>query len=84
MSLVRSFSVNNTAAKLRIIPIFLIDLYRMGISPLFGPTCRFHPTCSAYARLAILKYGVVRGVLKSLVRISKCHPFHPGGYDPLD
>lgn len=84
MSLVRSFSMNNTVARLRIIPIFLIDIYRMGISPFFAPACRFHPTCSAYARLAILKYGVVRGVLKSLVRISKCHPFHPGGYDPLD
>jgi uncharacterized protein len=70
--------------KLRIIPVFFIYLYQMGISPFFGPTCRFHPTCSEYARLAILKYGLVRGCLKALVRISKCHPFHPGGYDPVE
>lgn len=84
MNLVRSFSVITTVSKLRFIPLVLIDIYRLGISPFFGPTCRFYPTCSAYARLAILKYGVVRGVLKSVVRISKCHPFHRGGYDPLD
>lgn len=80
----RSFSIKRAVRRLRIIPVALIDLYRIGISPFFGPACRFHPTCSAYARLAIVRYGVVRGTMKALVRVSKCHPFHPGGYDPVD
>ena len=80
----RSFSTKCAVHRLRIIPIALIDLYRIGISPFFGPACRFHPTCSAYARLAIVKYGVVRGTMKALARVAKSHPFHPGGYDPLD
>jgi putative membrane protein insertion efficiency factor len=81
---VRSFSIKSATRNVRIVPIFLIDLYRRGISPFFGPACRFHPTCSAYARTAILRYGVLRGGLKALIRVSKCHPFHPGGYDPVD
>ncbi len=80
----QSFLIKRAVMGLRIIPIALIDLYRVGISPFFGSACRFHPTCSAYARLAISEYGVIRGSLKALVRISKCHPFHPGGYDPVD
>lgn len=70
--------------RLRLIPIALLDFYGACISPLFGPTCRFHPTCSAYARLAIQKHGICRGLAKSLVRVAKCHPFHPGGFDPVD
>ncbi|HEY9162249.1 MAG TPA: membrane protein insertion efficiency factor YidD [Desulfomonilia bacterium] len=60
----------------------LIKFYRLAISPLFPSSCRFHPTCSQYAIDAINKYGAVRGMLKAGLRILKCHPLHPGGYDP--
>lgn len=49
---------------------------------LFGPGCRFQPTCSEYAAEAIEKYGIRKGTFKSLNRISRCHPWNPGGYDP--
>lgn len=61
----------------------LILGYRRYISPLKKPSCRFYPTCSQYALEAIDKYGVLKGLKLSLIRILKCHPFHPGGYDPL-
>ena len=64
--------------------ILLIKGYRICISPLFLPTCRFHPTCSAYFIQALEEYGAVRGSFLGIKRILKCHPFHPGGYDPLD
>ena len=60
----------------------LIVGYQRIISPLFGPTCRFHPTCSAYALQAIEKYGLFKGGCRAMVRLFKCHPYHPGGYDP--
>ena len=63
--------------------ILLIRFYQLFISPLFPPTCRFYPTCSHYAIEAIQKKGVLRGVLLAIKRIAKCHPFHPGGYDPV-
>ncbi|HBX23905.1 MAG TPA: membrane protein insertion efficiency factor YidD [Desulfotomaculum sp.] len=63
--------------------ITLIRLYQVLLSPLKGPTCRFYPTCSDYAVQALNKYGVCKGSYKAIVRILKCHPFHPGGYDPV-
>ena len=60
-----------------------IVFYRNFLSPLKPPTCRFMPTCSEYAYLAIEKYGVVRGTWLAVKRLAKCHPFHPGGYDPV-
>lgn len=63
--------------------LFLIRAYQIIISPLFGPTCRFYPTCSEYARQAISRYGFVKGVYLSIRRILRCHPFHPGGVDPV-
>ena len=63
--------------------ILLIRFYQLFISPLFPPTCRFYPTCSQYAIEAIQKKGVLRGVFLAIKRIAKCHPFHPGGYDPV-
>ncbi len=63
--------------------IFLINFYRKYISPLKPPTCRFYPTCSEYSKEALEKYGVIKGGYLSVIRILKCHPFHPGGYDPL-
>ena len=66
--------------KLATLPILF---YRYLISPLLGPRCRFEPTCSKYAEDAILTHGIVRGTLLALRRLAKCHPWHPGGYDPL-
>ncbi len=63
--------------------IAIIRFYQKFISPLKGPTCRFYPTCSTYSIEAIKKYGPIKGSYLSLIRILKCHPFHPGGYDPL-
>jgi hypothetical protein len=63
--------------------IFLIALYQKLISPWLPPACRFTPTCSQYAREALLKHGLARGLLLSARRLGRCHPFHPGGYDPV-
>jgi putative membrane protein insertion efficiency factor len=63
--------------------VSLIRAYKMLISPLLPPACRFTPTCSEYAMEAITKYGALRGVYLGVRRILRCHPFHPGGYDPV-
>lgn len=65
------------------IVIGLVKGYQKFISPLFPPTCRFYPTCSAYFIQAVEKYGVIKGSFLGIKRILKCHPFNPGGYDPL-
>ena len=61
----------------------LIGLYRRFVSPLKPRTCRFYPTCSQYAQQAIAKYGAIRGGWLALCRILRCHPLHPGGFDPV-
>ena len=66
--------------KLLILPIIL---YQYLISPFFPGSCRFKPTCSEYAKLAILKYGVFKGIVLGLKRLSKCHPWGDSGYDPI-
>jgi len=63
--------------------LVLIKAYRYGVSPLLGPSCRFLPTCSDYAAQAIEKYGAAYGVWLALKRVARCHPWHPGGYDPV-
>ena len=63
--------------------IGLIAAYRVLLSPLLGPSCRFYPTCSAYAAEAIEMHGALRGTWLALKRISKCHPWHSGGVDPV-
>ena len=63
--------------------LLLIRFYRAVISPLFPPSCRYVPTCSAYAMEAIEKYGAWRGGWMAVKRILRCHPFHKGGYDPV-
>ncbi|HUO81001.1 MAG TPA: membrane protein insertion efficiency factor YidD [Steroidobacteraceae bacterium] len=61
----------------------LIVLYRYTLSPLLGPRCRFYPSCSAYALEAIDSHGALRGLWLALRRLARCHPWHPGGYDPV-
>ena len=63
--------------------ISIIKFYQLRVSPLKKPSCRFYPTCSQYAIDAVVKFGVFKGSLKAIVRILKCNPFHPGGYDPV-
>jgi uncharacterized protein len=60
-----------------------LQLYRRFLSPLLPPACRFHPTCSEYATEAVRQYGVLRGLRMAAGRLCRCHPFHPGGVDPV-
>ena len=57
--------------------------YQRYLSPFLGPACRFEPTCSGYTREAIERYGVLRGTCLGVFRLCRCHPFHPGGIDPV-
>jgi hypothetical protein len=63
--------------------VFFITLYQKLLSPWLPASCRFTPTCSQYAKEALLKHGLLHGLAISLKRLSKCHPFHAGGYDPV-
>ena len=61
----------------------IIRWYQLALSPLLGPACRYYPTCSHYAIEAIQKYGACKGSWLSIGRLLRCHPFRPGGYDPV-
>ena len=63
--------------------LLLINFYRSYISPLKPPSCRYIPTCSEYALIAVEKYGALKGGYLAVKRILRCHPFHKGGYDPV-
>jgi hypothetical protein len=63
--------------------ILFVRFYQIGISPLFILCCRFHPSCSEYAIIAIREHGPFKGLFLSAMRLLRCHPFHPGGYDPV-
>ncbi|MCX8124165.1 MAG: membrane protein insertion efficiency factor YidD [Spirochaetes bacterium] len=65
------------------IPVLLIKLYRLVISPVLPNACRFYPTCSHYAIEALTRHGLVKGGFLSIKRILRCHPFCDGGYDPV-
>jgi hypothetical protein len=63
--------------------LVLLRAYKWAVSPLFGPACRYVPTCSEYAMEAVERYGVVRGSVTAIWRVLRCHPFVKGGYDPV-
>ncbi len=63
--------------------LFLIRIYQVMLSPLKVSSCRFYPTCSQYLHDAIRLYGSVTGTVMGMKRLARCHPFHPGGYDPV-
>ena len=68
---------------MKVVLIALIRGYQMVISPMLPPACRFTPTCSVYTMEAIRRYGALRGSYMGMRRLLRCHPFHPGGYDPV-
>jgi len=68
---------------MRAAALFLLRFYKRFLSPLLPPMCRFEPTCSIYMMQAIEKHGAARGIWLGLRRLSHCHPFNPGGWDPV-
>ena len=68
---------------MRQVLIALIKLYRYAISPYLAPSCRYTPSCSSYAIEAVERFGIFRGSWMAVLRISRCHPWHEGGYDPV-
>ncbi|CCU79885.1 Protein YidD [Halanaerobium saccharolyticum subsp. saccharolyticum DSM 6643] len=70
--------------KMKKLFLFLIRIYQKIISPWTPKSCRFYPTCSEYSKQAIIKYGAFKGGWMGFKRIIRCHPFNPGGYDPVE
>lgn len=63
--------------------LLLLAVYRVAVSPFLPRACRFYPSCSAYTEQAVRKYGILKGIASGFGRIGRCHPWHPGGYDPV-
>lgn len=63
--------------------VWLVRAYQLAVSPLLPPSCRFHPNCSCYAIEALERHGPIRGTWLMLRRIGRCHPWNPGGHDPV-
>jgi len=70
-------------ALMRHVLIFLVRVYQVGLSPLLPSSCRYYPTCSAYAIEALRRHGALQGGWFAVRRIARCHPFRPGGFDPV-
>jgi len=68
---------------MKLLLLLLLRAYKLGISPMLGQNCRFYPSCSDYAREAIVSHGAVRGSLLAGRRLCKCHPWNAGGFDPV-
>lgn len=68
---------------MRLVLKFVIRMYQLTLSPMFGPRCRFYPSCSHFGMEAIDKHGALRGSWLTMKRIGRCHPFHEGGFDPV-
>ena len=68
---------------MKLVPLLAIRLYQLTVSRVLPPSCRFYPSCSQYAYEAIDRHGFLRGGWMALGRLSRCHPFNPGGYDPV-
>ena len=68
---------------MKVLTLFVIRMYQKLVSPLTGSNCRFHPTCSSYAYGSIDRYGFARGVVLTMRRIARWHPWHAGGFDPV-
>ncbi|MFZ0006857.1 MAG: membrane protein insertion efficiency factor YidD [Steroidobacteraceae bacterium] len=68
---------------MRQLAALLIRLYQWTVSPLLGPRCRFYPSCSQYALEALMRFGVLAGGWLAVKRLARCHPWHPGGFDPV-
>ncbi len=79
----RQLAKVNPSAILSFPLICILRVYKLCVSPLLGPHCRFEPTCSSFAIDAIKTYGIGKGIFLSLNRLRKCHPWHTGGYDPV-
>ncbi len=73
-------TINKISRKIICVPI---QLYSYFISPMMKPSCRFYPTCSEYAQNAIRYHGIINGIWMTLKRLARCHPWSPGGYDPV-
>ena len=80
-------ATKNRTGRTTTVPARLLMLpiagYRRFVSPLLPPRCRFAPSCSEYALTALAEHGALRGLWLAVTRIARCHPFHPGGYDPV-
>lgn len=75
--------IRQTHQQLQKICVGLIKGYQYLVSPLLGNRCRFHPSCSDYAKTALMSHGIVKGGYLTIKRLVKCHPLHPGGFDPV-
>jgi len=74
---------NEVKHEMKQVVLQIISFYQKYVAPIKGPTCRFYPTCSQYTYDAVKKYGIIKGTVMGMKRILCCHPFHPGGYDPV-